>query len=144
MGLIQASNQDPGEDIAAAISFNNLSVLCLKQGNYLEALKASKKAGLLMEPLIFSTNQPRDPDHNSSFDEQLQVLLIAYFNMAVSCEKVGDLPYAQRVLDYGYKIAKKKLGDDNFFTLKFQRRITQISQSIVSMTPSQGISRMTV
>ena len=85
--------------MAAAISFNNMSVLCLKQGNYLEGLKASKKAGLLMEPLVFSNPQ-------GITEERLQILLIAYFNMAISCEKVGDIPYAKKVLDYGLNVSQ--------------------------------------
>lgn len=38
--------------LAAAISYNNLSVISLKQGNVSEAMKAAKKAVLLMEPQI--------------------------------------------------------------------------------------------
>jgi hypothetical protein len=54
---IEAEARDPSEDLAAAISYNNLSVLHLQSGNHLEAFKASKKASLLMEPLIFKDSK---------------------------------------------------------------------------------------
>lgn len=51
------------------------------------------------------------------------MLLIAYFNMAICCEKVGDLPYAKKVLEYGANVAQNQLGAESFYILKFQRRL---------------------
>jgi hypothetical protein len=111
-----------------------MSVLCLKQGNYLEGLKASKKAGLLMEPWVFS--------HPTGMtEERLQILLIAYFNMAICCEKVGDIPYAKKVLDYGVSISQAQLGTENFFTTKFKRKLTSVTSKLVSPFSSQTRSQ---
>lgn len=41
------------EVIGTAINNNNMAVIELKQGNYVNAFKASKNAVMLMEPVIF-------------------------------------------------------------------------------------------
>lgn len=48
------SDLDPKEQIGVAINNNNMAVIELKQGNYNNAFKSSKKAVMLMEPLIFA------------------------------------------------------------------------------------------
>lgn len=53
---VQATKKptDPNQILAGAISYNNLCVLSLKQGNMNDSMKASKRAVLLMEPLIYN------------------------------------------------------------------------------------------
>jgi hypothetical protein len=109
-----------------AITYNNLSVLALKQGNYTKAIKSAKLAVSLMEPQIFqvinefdiSNNQP-----NNNFTERLQVLLIGYFNLGVSQAKANNGQYSKKVFDQGFRVAKRFLGEDHFFTQKFARKL---------------------
>ena len=45
---------DAKELIGVAINNNNMAVIELKQGNFTNAFKASKKAVMMMEPIIFA------------------------------------------------------------------------------------------
>lgn len=58
-------------------------------------MKASKRAVLLMEPIIYGDiqqlgRQMGDRD-KQAMDEKFQVLLIAYYNLAICQEKVGSM-----------------------------------------------------
>ena len=44
---------DKAEQVGMAITYNNLSVIALKQGGYVKAIKSAKLAVSLMEPQIF-------------------------------------------------------------------------------------------
>lgn len=50
------------------------------------------------------------------FNEKFNVLLIAYFNLAICQEKVGSTQYAQNIYNQGLKMSRKYLGEDHFFT----------------------------
>ena len=89
-----------------------------------------------MEPLIFNEiklfQQVRGGEISSKrittdfagFSDRLHVLLIAYLNLAISQEKLNNLEYSVTVYGHGYRMARKYLGEDHFFTLKFMRKIT--------------------
>jgi hypothetical protein len=62
-------------------------------------MKASKRAVLLMEPMIYGDihsmqGGPNLVGENKGLDEKFQVLLIAYYNLAICLEKVGSTQYA--------------------------------------------------
>jgi hypothetical protein len=43
--------------------------------------------------------------------------------MAICCEKVGDIAYAKKVLEYGANVSQDQLGSESFYAMKFQRRL---------------------
>ncbi len=64
-----------------------MAVIELKSNNFQQAFKQSKKAVMMMEPMLFSeikSRQEKDLKTEKVFLDKLQVLLIAYFNLGVS------------------------------------------------------------
>lgn len=75
------------EAIGQAINFNNIAVIELKQNNYINSFKNSKRAVMLIEPIIFGemkNQSEKTLKADKSFIDRLQVLLVAYFNLGVS------------------------------------------------------------
>ena len=99
--------------IGQAISFNNLSVIELRQRNYAEASAAAKDALSCIEASlteIMNKNSPMQLKNDSAFIENLMVLLVAYFNYGMCQLKAGMKPgpasladSALRTLDEGLK-----------------------------------------
>ena len=111
-----------------AINYNNVAVIELKASNFQPAFKQSKKAVMMMEPLLFEEIKQRSEKElkqEKAFIDKLSVLLIAYFNLGVSQCKVGNINYAKTVFEHGFKMAKKFLGEDHYFAQRFQRRINK-------------------
>jgi hypothetical protein len=117
-----------------------MAVIELKSANYVNAFKCSKKAVMLIEPIIF--NEMKNPNmeklrQDKGFLDRLQVLLVAYFNLGVSQCKVGNINYAKTVFEHGFKMAKKFLGEDHFFAQKFSRRIEKPLGSNLQTSPQR-------
>eukprot|EP00347_Sterkiella_histriomuscorum_P005987 403354508 len=116
--------------VGLAISYNNLAVLELKNLNNQAAFKASKNAVMTLEPKLFAEIKQAqqhqiDLRQEKSFLDRLQVLLIAYFNLGVSQTKVGNVQYARTVFEHGYKMGKKYMGEEHYFTQRFAKRISK-------------------
>ena len=88
-----------------AITYNNLSVIALKQANFVKAVKSAKLAVSLMEPQIFheinSVMSQMSERERTSFNERLQVLLIGYFNLGIGQSKSQNIAYAKKVYEQG-------------------------------------------
>jgi hypothetical protein len=98
----------------------------LKQEKYDSSFKTSKKAVVIIEPLIFAAiKQSNDKAlrENKAFMEKLTVLLIAYFNLGVSQNKLGNYSYAKTVFEHGVKMSKKFHGEEHYFTARFKRKL---------------------
>lgn len=79
--------------------------------------------------MIFSTiksngsgsKRSTDPD----FIEKVQVLLIVYFNMGITQIKLDNKKYAKIVLEHGWKMARKLLGEGSYFERKFFAKVNE-------------------
>lgn len=76
---------------------------------------------MTLEPKIFqemktASQQSIDLKRDRPFLDKLQVLLISYFNMGVSQSKLSNMQYARTVFEQGFKLGKKYLGEEHFFT----------------------------
>ena len=63
-----------------------MAVIELKQNNFMNAFKTSKKAVMLIEPIIFSemkSSNDRALKTDKTFIDKLHVLLVAYFNLGI-------------------------------------------------------------
>lgn len=119
-----------------------MAVIELKQNNHTNAFKSSKRAVMLIEPIIFGemkSNSDKVLKLDKAFLDRLQVLLVAYFNLGISQCKVGNINYAKTVFEHGYKMAKKFLGEDHYFAAKFARRTDKPAGSVASGSPPRQL-----
>jgi hypothetical protein len=54
---------------------------------------------------------------------RLTVLLISYFNLGISQNKLENAVYAKKVFEHGAKMSKKFLGEDHYFTVRFRNKM---------------------
>jgi hypothetical protein len=81
LGILK-DNDDP---VSLAIVYNNKSVVELRNGQFKDAFKSAKTAIVLVEPFIFEQIKHHSEASlrgKKSFQDKLQVLLIAYRNFA--------------------------------------------------------------
>jgi hypothetical protein len=101
---------------------------------------------MLIEPLVFSQIKSDNDDHNqvsedSNFKDKVQVLLIVYLNMGNSQLKLGNLKYANVVLEHGWKMARKILGHGSYFEQKFFKMInSNFGDELQKFTKSTNLS----
>ena len=120
--------QSSEEAIGLAISKNNMAVLELKNQNFEKAYQISKQSVTLLETKLFaeirfaSSSKDIDLKSEKGFTDRLQVLLISYFNMGMSQAKTGNIQQAKLIFEQGFKMGKRYLGEDHFFTQRFARR----------------------
>lgn len=87
----QPVSNDFNQLVNQAISFNNLSVVELRSQNYHAALDAAKEAfTFIQESLLQQMNDVPAPQlkTNVQFLENLQVLLVSYFNYGMCQLKI--------------------------------------------------------
>lgn len=81
----------------------------------------------LIEPLIFSKIKNNEDNErlrkDSEFMEKLKVLLIVYLNMSVTQIQLNNHKYAKVVLEHGWKMARKLMGEGSYFEQKFFRKL---------------------
>lgn len=108
-GLRKSEVRQVAKEMNCAINYNNRAVIQMKNGCNDAAREHSKKAIQLLEPTVFGlianglipqVSQPTQPDAGTDqtaggqrsaeeviFHELLQVLLVGYFNMAMSMDR---------------------------------------------------------
>lgn len=82
---------------------------------------------MIVEPLIFSKIKGNEDNErlrkDSEFMEKLKVLLIVYLNMGVTQIRLNNHKYAKVVLEHGWKMARKLMGEGSYFEQKFFRKL---------------------
>lgn len=151
LGLLKI-NDDP---VSLAITYNNKSVVELKNKQFKEAFRSAKTAITLVEPMIFEKikhNSEASLREHKSFQSKLQVLLIAYKNFATVQRKLNNKKYSKTVFDHWIKMANKLLAPDSKFAdlinissssetvrqPKVDKRENTPFNQITSVTPSKN------
>lgn len=82
---------------------------------------------MLIEPLIFTEIKKSNITsyHNAvpELIEKVQVLLIVYLNMGTTQVKMKNYKYAKVVLEHGWKMARRLMGQGSYFEQKFFNKI---------------------
>ena len=138
---LEKNNDNTSRNEGMAISLNNKAVIEMRQGNVESAFKSSKNAVVIIEPVIFNSikhGNEKALRENKEFIEKLNVLLIAYFNLGITQVKMGNLSYAKTVFEHGWKMGKKFLGEEHYFSQRFKTRITKIEDVLSGKDPSES------
>ena len=124
------NSDDP---LSLAITYNNKSVIEIKNSNFKEAFKSSKAAITLVEPFIFEkikTHSEEDLKKDENFQEKLQILLIAYKNFSVIQNKINNFSYAKTVKNHLQKMANKLLNKSSKLSKSFEKIINKNRREI--------------
>ena len=124
------NSDDP---LSLAITYNNKSVIEIKNSNFKEAFKSSKAAITIVEPFIFEkikTRSEEDLKKDENFQEKLQILLIAYKNFSVIQNKINNFSYAKTVKNHLQKMANKLLNKSSRLSESFEKIINKNRREI--------------
>eukprot|EP00831_Metopus_contortus_P042677 TRINITY_DN3398_c0_g1_i1.p1 TRINITY_DN3398_c0_g1~~TRINITY_DN3398_c0_g1_i1.p1 ORF type:complete len:407 (+),score=109.90 TRINITY_DN3398_c0_g1_i1:44-1264(+) len=121
------------DEVAIAIDHNNKTVVLLHMQKTMEAYKSSKRSLLILEPIVFSLMKAKsksDLIRDRKFTQKLYVLIMIYYNLGETQDKLGEREKATECFDQGQKITENYLGLDHYFVEKFKKRKVTVGSNM--------------